>query len=115
MKGPTAKMDPAMVRAWDEGWKAAKTFGQSKERDLASIRAYAGRAWGEVARAKTDFWTARKASMTPLELFEVVDGFRLHVATLRPDWPSPVERAEDLDVHSRVSVSLSRAPLGVRT
>ena len=115
MKRPAATMDSTSVRAWDEGWKAAKAFGQSKERDLESIRAYAGRAWDEVARAKAEFWVTRKANLSPLEVLELVDRLRRHVATLRPDWPSPAERTADLNVHSRVSLSLSRVPAGVRT
>ena len=48
----------------------------------------------------------------PLAAFEalaIAEGLRLHVRSLRPDWPSDAERLADAEVHARVSASLRLA------
>jgi hypothetical protein len=70
------------------------------------IRAFARREWGLVAAAKRRYWIERKRALSPAEALAVAERLRLHVRALRPDWPSPAERAADLEAHARVSGSL---------
>jgi hypothetical protein len=72
------------------------------------IRAFAGREWARVEESKRRYWAERKKVLSPAEALEVAEGLRRHVRAMRPDWPSPAERARDLEVHARVSASLRR-------
>jgi hypothetical protein len=74
--------------------------------DCDDLRAFAGRQWGLAEEAKRRFWIERKGVLSPSEALAVAEQLRLHVLALRPDWPSPAERAEDLEVHARVSANL---------
>jgi hypothetical protein len=70
------------------------------------IRAFAGREWPLVEEAKQRYWTERKRTLSPAKALEVAEGLRCHVRALRPDWPSLTERAEDLEMHAKVSACL---------
>jgi hypothetical protein len=72
------------------------------------LKAYAGREWAQVEESKRRYWAKRKTILSPAEALEVAEGLRRHVRAMRPDWPSPAERATDLEVHARVSASLRR-------
>jgi hypothetical protein len=72
------------------------------------IRAFAGREWRLVEDAKRRYWSERKSVLSPAEALAVGEGLRRHVRALRPDWPSPTERAEDLETHARVAAHLRR-------
>jgi hypothetical protein len=74
-----------------------------------SIRAYAERAWEEVAEAKLRHWSAEKERHGPAHLLRVAEALREEVRALRPDWPSKRERSADLATHARVSRSLALA------
>lgn len=74
--------------------------------NLDDIREYANRDWHRVEESKRQFWIDRKQTLSPGEALAVAEGLRLHVKALRPDWPSPAERAEDLATHIRVSAGL---------
>lgn len=73
------------------------------------VRSFAARDWELVERAKRRYWVARKSEISPVESLAIAEGLRLHARALRPDWPSPDERAADAEVHARVSASLRRA------
>jgi hypothetical protein len=70
------------------------------------IRAFAGREWRLVEEAKRRYWVERKRVLSPAEALSVAEGLRCHVRALRPDWPSPAERAEDLETHAQVAARL---------
>lgn len=72
------------------------------------IRAFAGRDWRLLEEVKRRCWIERKRLLSPAEALAVAEALRLHVRAIRPDWPSPAERAEDLEVHATVSASLRR-------
>jgi hypothetical protein len=74
------------------------------------IRAFANRDWPLVAAAKRRYWSERKRSLSPADSLRIADDLRRHMQLIRPDWPSPSERAEDLETHARVSASLRRVP-----
>ena len=73
------------------------------------VRSFAARDWALVEQAKRRHWAARKERMSAAEALAVAEGLRLHARALRPDWPSPAERAADAEAHARVSASLRRA------
>ena len=77
--------------------------------DRKAVLEFARRDWARVADAKTDFWLNRKRASSPAELLTLGDQLLRHARTMRPDWPSEVERAADLAVHQRVAEAL-RAP-----
>jgi len=72
------------------------------------IRAFAGREWSLVDAAKRRYWVERKKILSPAAALRVGEELRRHVRAMRPDWPSPAERAEDLEIHARVAASLRR-------
>jgi hypothetical protein len=76
--------------------------------DPRDILAFVSRDWQAVEKRKSDYWAARKREMTPLEALEIADDLWRYVRSIRPDWPSERERAEDLANHVRVSELLSR-------
>lgn len=70
------------------------------------IRAYAGRDWSLIDESKRRYWAERKKGLSPAEALEVAEALRLHARAIRPDWPSPAERAVDIEVHAKVSSCL---------
>jgi len=72
----------------------------------ADIRAFAGRDWAAVGRAKARFWAERKHAMSASDALSVGDALRRHAKALRPDWPDAAERDADLATHARVSGAL---------
>jgi hypothetical protein len=70
------------------------------------VLAFARRDWAAVEDAKARFWAERKSSMSAADALAVGDGLRRHAQAVKPDWPSPADRAADLAVHSRVSEAL---------
>jgi hypothetical protein len=70
------------------------------------LRAFANRDWKLVEEAKRRYWVERKRQLSPGESLAIVEDLRQHVRALRPDWPSAAERAEDIEVHARVSAAL---------
>ncbi len=73
------------------------------------LRSFAARDWRSVERAKERLWVERKKTLSPAEALAVAESLRLHVRSLRPDWPSAAERAEDAEAHARVSANLRLA------
>lgn len=59
-----------------------------------------------VERSKARYWAEAKRKLTPLEALRIGDELRRQVELLRPDWPTPEERAEDVATHARVSAML---------
>lgn len=72
------------------------------------IRAFAGRERSLVDEAKRRYWIERKKTLSPAAALGVVEELRRHVQAMKPDWPSPAERAEDLEMHAMVAASLRR-------
>jgi hypothetical protein len=79
-------------------------------RDRASVRAFLDRPWDDLARLKADYWRAWKARHGALGALRMAEELRQEMLALRPDWPSPAERLEDLKTHLRVSEALRRVP-----
>ncbi len=69
--------------------------------------------WSELDRSKTDYWRARKKKLGAVEGVRIADELRRQVQALRPDWPSPAERAADLDTHVRIARMLRVSPPAV--
>jgi hypothetical protein len=72
------------------------------------IKAYAGRDWSLVEESKRRYWAERKRALSPAEALRMAEALWRHVRAIRPDWPSPSERAADVEVHARVSACLRR-------
>lgn len=70
------------------------------------VVAFARRDWAAIAADKSRFWAERKSSMSAGDALAVGDGLRRHAQAVKPDWPDPVERADDLAVHCRVAEAL---------
>lgn len=72
----------------------------------AEIEEFLRRDWRAVEASKRSFWAERKKDMGALELFAVVDTFREHIRAVRPSWPTPAQREEDLSAHVRLGKAL---------
>ena len=68
------------------------------------IRAFVTRDWAGLAAAKAFAWQA--SQRTAGGDLHTADQLRRYVLTVRPDWPSPDDRADDLRNHIRVSEAL---------
>ena len=76
---------------------------------------FLSRDWDLVARAKEQYWAERKRRLGLVEVLRVMSELREHARALRPEWPTPEERAEDLQVHQRVAEALSKVrPSAIR-
>lgn len=64
--------------------------------------AFLDRDWDAIAAMKARTWREQKKRMTTRELFALMDGFRVHTKSIRPDWPSEAERREDFEHHVRL-------------
>jgi hypothetical protein len=62
-----------------------------------------------VDRLKADFWAEGKRALTPLAALEIAEGLRRQAIALKPAWPSPEDRAEDLRSHQEVARKLAVA------
>lgn len=76
------------------------------------IRQFVNRDWTRIAAAKARTWQAGK--QTPAGDLRAGDELRRHVAALRPDWPDPGDRADDLRTHLRVSEALGAVGISPR-
>ena len=73
------------------------------------VRAYAGRAWHAAERLKREHWAREVAERGPSATFEASLALWDHMRRLRPDWPSPAERREDLAHHVTLKRAIDRA------
>lgn len=64
------------------------------------------RDWSLVARWKARFWFDLKARPSAAEVLSIADQLRQQAQLLRPHWPTPDERLDDLAVHHRVAEAL---------
>jgi hypothetical protein len=90
--------------AGDRGTRLSGWYDGAVDRD--AILAFARRDWSLVAEAKTEFWREQKRDLSAAELLAIGERLRRHAQTVRPEWPSASERAEDLAVHHRVAEAL---------
>ena len=74
--------------------------------ERGDIRAFAERDWQRVAAAKTAYWLDQKRGRTAAQILAAGDALRRHALTMRPDWPSARERADDLEMHRQVAEAL---------
>lgn len=74
--------------------------------DSHALRQFARRDWSAVAASKTRHWQALKAERSFAEVLAVADRMRVHAHQVRPDWPTPQQRLDDLRVHQRVGEAL---------
>ncbi|MGH2830705.1 MAG: hypothetical protein ACRDJM_09500 [Actinomycetota bacterium] len=73
---------------------------------------FATRDRAALARLKARHWGTRRRERGAAEGLRAAEELRKHLAVLRPDWPSPEERAQDLADHIRTGEMLRRvAPL----
>jgi hypothetical protein len=79
-------------------------------RDLGALLDFVQRDWTSPARAKARYWRDWKRRHGPAAGIRMADELRRQVLLVRPDWPSPSERREDLATHLRVIDALRRVP-----
>ena len=73
------------------------------------LRAYAQRAWHSAETLKQEHWAREVAERGPLVTFEASQVLWEHMRILRPDWPAPEERREDLAHHVALKRLIDRA------
>lgn len=69
---------------------------------------FAQRDWAALAAAKAAHWANRKKSHGPADAVQAAESLRKQAGFLRPGWPTPTERAEDLATHTQVTACLAR-------
>lgn len=74
--------------------------------DRNALQAFARRDWSAVTTSKTRHWQALKRERSAAEVLAVADRMRVHAQHLRPDWPTPQQRLDDVRVHQRVGEAL---------
>ena len=79
------------------------------------LRKYVRRDWQLLAQAKDEFWTSRRRGMRALEALRIADDLRAQARAVRPDWPTPTDRAADFASHIWLTEILRRvAPAAKR-
>lgn len=79
--------------------------------DRNALRQFARRDWSAVATSKTRHWRTLKTGRSAADVLAIADRMRMHAQQIRPEWPTPQERLDDLRVHQRVGEAL-RAVVG---
>lgn len=74
--------------------------------DRDALRQFARRDWSAVAASKTRHWRALKTGRSAAEVLGIADRMRIHAQQIRPDWPTPQQRIDDVRVHQRVGEAL---------
>ena len=74
---------------------------------LDDITRFVNRDWASIAAEKDRRWATAK--QTPSDDLRLADQLRRHVLSIRADWPSADDRAEDRQAHIRVSEALGAA------
>lgn len=73
------------------------------------LRAYAQRAWHVAEALKQEHWAREVAERGRLATFAASQVLWEHMRRLRPDWPAPEERREDLAHHVALKRAIDRA------
>lgn len=68
--------------------------------------AFVNRDWAAVNTLASKYLRKRKRALGASEALRIGDQLRLHVTSLRPDWPREADRAEDREAHRRLSERL---------
>lgn len=74
-----------------------------KKEDLV---AFAERDWSAGEASAAAARRERKERLGLDDAFRLADALRRHVQSLHPDWPTPEDRAADLEMHVRVGEML---------
>jgi len=64
--------------------------------EAKDIRSYAGRAWEPVDAEKREHWAKRYREEGPAAIRRAAGGLREHLLAIHPDWPTPLQRDEDM-------------------
>ena len=97
--------DRPAIRHKDLGIWQTLTWAQVFE----DVRAYAQRAWKVAEARKQEHWAREFVEHGPQATFEASQVLWRHMRSLRPDWPSPEERREDLAHHIALKQLIDRA------
>lgn len=102
-------------RAGPQEWVEWKTTHGRRRHDILSgmkpedVRAYAQRGWKVAETRKQEHWAREFVEHGPQATFEASQVLWRHMRSLRPDWPSPEERREDLAHHIALKELIDRA------
>ena len=75
----------------------------------ADARAFADRDWKAVAELKRSHWAGRFRALGRNATFSAATALWKHARLVRPDWPTPHDRAEDLAHHIDLKRQIDRA------
>lgn len=74
--------------------------------DRNALRQFARRDWSAVATSKTSHWRTLKTARPAADVLAIADRMRVHAQQIRPEWPTPQQRLDDVRVHQRVGEAL---------
>jgi hypothetical protein len=73
------------------------------------LRAYARRPWHVLATLEQDHWAGELATRGPLATLEASQALWRHARSVRPGWPTDVDRREDLAHHVALKQAIDSA------
>lgn len=73
------------------------------------LRAYARRPWHVLAALEHDHWARELAAHGPLATLVASQALWTHMRSVRPDWPTEVDRRADLAHHVALKQAIDRA------
>jgi hypothetical protein len=77
--------------------------------DPEDLKAYARRAWGAAEALTEEHWAREAAERGPMTAFEASQALWAHMRAIRPDWPTPDDRREDVAHHVALKRLIDRA------
>lgn len=72
------------------------------------LRAFANRPWVDAERAKREHMAERYRE-DPAAHVAAIHALRAHLRVVRPEWPTPADRAADLLHHIELKAKIDRA------
>ena len=73
------------------------------------LRDFLQRDWETAAARKREHWVREFAACGAVATLEASAALWRHMRAVRPDWPTPEQRQEDLDHHIAVKRAIDRA------
>jgi hypothetical protein len=77
--------------------------------DPRHLRTFLQRDWEAVAALKREHWAREFAARGPGATLEASAALWHHMRAVRPDWPTPEQRQEDLADHIALKRAIDRA------
>ncbi len=99
---------PPTGRGWGHRSRAVAPVWYDHSVDARRIRAYLNRDWAPAGASKRRYWARERRVRGARETLAASCALWEHVRTVRPDWPTPRDRKQDLEHHLAMKRLLDR-------